>query len=100
MAEKNPALRPYLKWAGGKRQLLPEIRKHLPADIGNRTYYESFTGAGALFFDLRPRRAVINDCNAELMISYRVIRDNVDGLIAILRRHEMKKIPGLLLCDP
>jgi DNA adenine methylase len=87
---KNRLVKPYLKWAGGKRQLLPEIRKHLPLNARNITYYEPFAGAGAVFFDLQPRKAVINDYNAELMLSYRVIRDHVDDLIAALRIHQKK----------
>lgn len=90
MAEKDPRVKPYLKWAGGKRQLLPEIRKYLPAGPRRFTYYEPFVGAGAVFFDLQPPRAVINDCNPELMLSYRVIRENVEGLIAVLREHDRK----------
>jgi DNA adenine methylase len=87
---KNPQIKPYVKWAGGKRQLLPEIRKYLPADIQGITYYEPFVGGGAVFFDLQPRKAVINDGNRELMLSYRVIRDHVEELIAALRVHRGK----------
>ena len=80
-------MKPFVKWAGGKRQLLPQIRKYLPADISRRLYFEPFTGAGALLFDLRPERAVINDSNAELMLAFRVIRDDVKGLIEALNIH-------------
>jgi len=85
---KDPLAKPYLKWAGGKRQLLPEIRKHLPANLGSLWYYEPFVGAGALFLDNQPRRAVISDNNAELILSYEVIRDKVDELIDALTVHE------------
>jgi DNA adenine methylase len=85
---KNPKIRPYVKWAGGKRQLLPLIRKELPVQINRYAYYEPFVGAGAVLFCLQPRRAVINDSNAQLMLTYRVIRDDVEGLIALLRRHK------------
>ena len=84
---KDPLVKPYLKWAGGKRQLLPEIKKHLPKNLGNLRYYEPFIGAGALFFDRQPRRAVINDNNTELMLTYTVIRDHVDDLIRTLNTH-------------
>jgi DNA adenine methylase len=87
---KNPPVKPYLKWAGGKRQLLPEIRKYLPSNVQDITYYEPFVGAGAVFFDLRPNKAVINDYNAELIMSYRVIRDQAEELIRVLRDHEQK----------
>jgi len=89
----SAALKPFVKWAGGKRQLLPEIRKYLPHDITERTYYEPFVGAGALLFDLKPAKAVINDSCRELMLTYRIIRDHADELISILRNHEEKYSP-------
>jgi DNA adenine methylase len=85
---KDPLVKPYLKWAGGKRQLLPEIKKHLPGNLGNLRYYEPFIGAGALFLDRQPRCAVINDNNAQLMLTYRSIRDHVDALIVELNTHK------------
>ena len=81
-------LKPFVKWAGGKRQLLSEIQKLLPSDIDNRVYYEPFVGAGALFFNLAPHIAVINDSNSELMQCYTVIRNNAGDLITALREHE------------
>lgn len=84
---KDPLVKPYLKWAGGKRQLLPEIRRHLPRNWGNLRYYEPFIGAGALFLDRQPRRAVINDNNMDLILTYEVIRDHVDELINALLAH-------------
>lgn len=83
----HPTLRPYLKWAGGKRQLLPEIRVRLPGDLPRRVYYEPFVGAGAVLFDLKPRRAVINDFNSQLMLTYRAVRDDVEGVIDLLAQH-------------
>ena len=85
---KDPLVKPYLKWAGGKRQLLPEIKRFLPANLGKLRYYEPFIGAGALFFDRQPRRAVISDTNAELILTYKVIRDNVNDLISALIAHK------------
>jgi DNA adenine methylase len=90
MAKNNPWVKPYLKWAGGKRQLLGEIKSCLPGDIQQYTYYEPFVGAGAVFFALQPGKAVINDYNAQLILTYRVIKDNVEELIALLRRHRDK----------
>jgi len=87
---KNPLVKPYLKWAGGKRQLLAEIKKHIPEDLNNYTYYEPFVGAGAVFFDLQPQKAVINDFNKQLILTYTVIKENVEDLIASLKEH-MKK---------
>jgi DNA adenine methylase len=66
---------------------LPEIRKHLPANINNLTYYEPFVGAGAVLFDLQPQKAVISDSNAELILTYRVIKDHVEELIQELKKH-------------
>jgi DNA adenine methylase len=86
----EPPLKPYLKWAGGKRQLLPELRKILLPWTASHRYFEPFAGAGAVFLDLRPPRAVINDINTQLMLSYRVIKDDVETLIALLREHQQK----------
>jgi DNA adenine methylase len=83
----NPLVKPYLKWAGGKRQLLPEIRRHMPDNLSRYTYYEPFIGAGAVLFDVQPRNAVINDFNEQLILTYQTIRDNVDELIKALRIH-------------
>lgn len=85
---KNKLLVPFLKWVGGKRQLMPEIRKILPKGVANRPYYEPFIGGGALFFDLQPKRAIINDYNEELINVYTVIRDNPNELIEDLKKHK------------
>jgi DNA adenine methylase len=90
MKRSNPLMKPYLKWAGGKRQLLPEIRKQLPGSVKDYTYYEPFVGAGAVFFDVQPKKAVINDGNAQLMMTYRVIKDHVEELIRLLRTYKKK----------
>lgn len=82
---KNVA--PFLKWVGGKRQLLAEIREQLPNTISRYRYFEPFIGGGATFFALQPRHAVINDYNPELINAYRVIRDNPELLIQDLRNH-------------
>ena len=86
-SKSDHLFRPYLKWAGGKRQLLPEIREHLPSDIDGLRYFEPFVGAGALFFDMLPISAEINDYNVDLMHTYTVIRDHIDELITALRLH-------------
>ncbi|MCM3799341.1 DNA adenine methylase [Caldibacillus thermoamylovorans] len=83
---KSKVIQPFLKWAGGKRQLLPEIRKYVPKRMG--TYYEPFLGGAAVLFDLQPKKAVINDINSELINTYLVIKNNVDELIEDLRKHE------------
>ncbi|NLL17745.1 MAG: DNA adenine methylase [Clostridia bacterium] len=81
----NRLAKPFLKWAGGKRQLLPEIMKYIPADID--VYYEPFVGAGAVLFGLQPARAVISDTNEELINCYRVIKEQLPELLEDLSRH-------------
>jgi len=88
MAARDPSLRPYLKWAGGKRQLLPEIKKYLPKDLEKGRYYEPFVGGGAVLFEEQPKRAVINDSNTDLMLTYRAIRDHIGELIEALNVHK------------
>jgi DNA adenine methylase len=83
---KNPMVKPFLKWAGGKRQLLPEIRKYYPKKIGK--YYEPFVGGGAVFFDLQNKNLVINDFNSELINTYKVVKNHVDELIGLLEEHK------------
>jgi DNA adenine methylase len=77
---------PVVKWVGGKRQILDEILKHVPADFS--TYYEPFVGGGAVLFGLCPPKAVVNDVNAELINIYQVIRDDVDALVNDLKKHQ------------
>lgn len=83
---KEVTLQPFTKWTGGKRQLLPVIRELMPKKY-NR-YFEPFVGGGALFFDLAPKDAVINDFNAELINCYQQIKDNPQELIEILKVHQ------------
>ena len=86
--------RPFLKWAGGKRQLLPALRAHLPEDWQDRRYYEPFLGAGALLFDLSPRRAVVNDANQELISAYQALRTDCEAVIALLEEHRARHCPA------
>lgn len=72
---------PVLKWAGGKRQLLPDILRLFPVDYKKRVYHEPFVGGGAVFFKIRPRAGSINDINSRLMNFYRVVRDQPEQLI-------------------
>lgn len=84
--KRSDLARPFLKWAGGKGQLLREIRKYVPREFG--TYFEPFVGAGAVLFDLQPPRAVINDANEELINCYRVVKSNAEELIRLAAEHE------------
>ena len=66
--------KPFVKWAGGKRQIIDKLLKLVPENYD--TYYEPFVGGGALLFELSPKKAVINDSNKELMNVYRTIADD------------------------
>ncbi|MGE6343373.1 DNA adenine methylase [Psychrobacter sp. NPDC078929] len=83
---KNKLVMPFLKWVGGKRQLMNEIEPLIPSKIS--TYYEPFIGGGAVFLNQQPKKAVINDYNAELINVYKMVRDNVEELIEDLATHE------------
>jgi len=80
-----PAPRPFLKWVGGKSQLLHQFRPLLPEMFGR--YFEPFVGGAALFFAMRPPRALLRDVNKELVDCYTAIRDDVEGVIAALGTH-------------
>lgn len=77
---------PVVKWVGGKRQLLPEIRKYIPQKKYT-LYYEPFLGGGAVLFDLQPLNAIVNDLNEELINLYTVIKNDPDELIKDLKKH-------------
>jgi len=78
---------PFLKWAGGKRALLGEIRPRVPSFSGK--YVEPFLGAGAVLFDQSPElRKLASDYNPNLVEVYEVIRDNPDELLDALRAHQ------------
>ncbi|MCS6800593.1 MAG: DNA adenine methylase [Chloroflexota bacterium] len=76
---------PFVKWAGGKRQLLPHLLALRPPRF--ERYVEPFLGGGALYFALAPERALLGDLNDELIDTYRAIRDDVEGVMAALDRH-------------
>ncbi len=80
--------RPFLKWAGGKSRLLGEISKRVPKSFGR--YFEPFLGGGAVYFHLRPRRAVLSDVNSHLIETYRRVARSVDDTIVSLLNHAKK----------
>ncbi len=86
--KKNKLVAPFLKWVGGKRQIIPEILSHLPKNISSLNYCEPFIGGGALFFHLEPKRAIINDYNDELINVYKVIKNNLEELLLDLKKHQ------------
>ncbi len=78
--------KPFIKWVGGKRQLIDELEKRLPKEYNN--YFEPFIGGGALLFHLKPKNATINDYNSELTNLYTVVKENVEELIQDLKKHK------------
>ena len=89
--------KPFLKWAGGKGQLISQLEQHLPDDLKERefTYIEPFVGGGAMLFYMLQRfpnikRAVINDVNSFLITAYRVLKDYPDDLIERLADLEQR----------
>lgn len=75
--------KPFVRWVGGKRGLMDQLRPMVPKDI--RCYHEPFVGGGAMFFDLHPVHAVLSDANAELVSTYTAIRDEPEAVIDELR---------------
>lgn len=76
---QNTNLLPFVKWAGGKRQLLDRIKERLPLKYNN--YFEPFVGGGAVLFGLKPEKAIINDINASLINAYKVIAHNTQDFL-------------------
>ncbi len=96
--EKNLKAKPFLKWAGGKSQLIDILRNHYPKGLGNtvKKYCEPMVGAGAVLFDVISNynvdEVLINDSNAELINVYLSVRDNVTELIKLLHQFEKEHI--------
>lgn len=96
--QNRPQAKPFLKWAGGKTQLLAELSSRLPDDIKKKrlieSYIEPFLGGGALFFYLRKhyeiRDAYLLDLNRELILTYKVVQEDPDSLISYLNELEEK----------
>jgi DNA adenine methylase len=92
-----PLCYPFVKWAGGKTQLLPVLNKHIPSTF-NR-YFEPFLGGGAVFFFLSSKNfqfsSYLSDINEELINAYKIVKDKVEQLISLLKYHETeyKKSP-------
>jgi DNA adenine methylase len=78
--------RPFLKWAGGKSQLIQQYLPYFPTSY--HTYYEPFLGGGAIFFHLLPQQAVLTDINPALVNVYECVRDRVEAMIELLKNHE------------
>ncbi len=92
----NEKPKPFVKWVGGKRQLLRQFRDMglYPPDAFDpltNTYFEPFVGGGAVFFDLFPKKAELSDLNNELVTTYNVIKNHVDELVKSLKKHKYEK---------
>ena len=102
-SKKSPtfsvSLKPFVKWAGGKGQLVPRLREIYPGGLGITItkYAEPFVGGGALLFDIlssyQLEAVFISDINAELINTYQAIRDNAEDLIELLGSYEEEYIP-------
>lgn len=79
-------MKPIIKWAGGKRQLLPTIKNYMPENYG--VYCEAFLGGGALLFDLLPNNAIVNDKNKDLINMYKIVKNHCTELIIALEKHQ------------
>ncbi len=96
---KEKRMKPFVKWAGGKGQIINIIKKQYPKGLGDtiRKYAEPFIGGGAVLFDILNKykldEVYISDINAELINAYRVLRDDADGLISKLSQYQAEYIP-------
>lgn len=82
----NSSIAPFVKWAGGKRQLIPQIRERMPEQFNN--YYEPFVGGGAVIFELLPENAVINDINRALINAYQMICEHPQEFLQEINRFD------------
>ena len=85
-SKKIDYARPLLKWAGGKKQLLSDLISKMPEHFNK--YIEPFFGGGALFYATQPSTGVIADSNPEIINLYKMVAENVEGVISCLKRYE------------
>ncbi|MGM5630710.1 DNA adenine methylase [Apibacter raozihei] len=85
---KEKLVAPFLKWVGGKRQIMPSIISLMPENIDDYQYIEPFIGGGAVLFHLQPNQAILNDSNTELINVYKVVKNHFTSLIKDLAKHE------------
>lgn len=88
----NQKAKPFLKWVGGKRQMLSQYDEFFPKEYD--TYFEPFVGGGAVFFHLSPKKAYLNDLNKDLIHSYETIRDDLGELTTVLEELEEDYLEG------
>lgn len=87
--EDKLIIKPVVKWAGGKRQIINKLLEYMPKEFNN--YFEPFIGGGALFFEIAPANAVINDVNSELLAIYECLKDKefFSLMLKELDKHEL-----------
>ena len=80
--------KPFVKWVGGKRSIMYELLSRLPKGINN--YFEPFVGGGALFFEIakKAKNVFLSDINKDLILTYKVVKNSLDKLIPILKKHQ------------
>lgn len=83
----KPTAKAFLRWVGGKRQLVSRLIPYLPGDVRGTRYHEPFAGAASLYFALNPRRSSLSDLNEHLIECYRQIRDNYCRVASYVREH-------------
>lgn len=85
--------KPFVKWVGGKRQLLKQFQNFYPKDFNpiTNTYFEPFVGGGAVFFNLHPYKATLSDINEELIATYQTIKEAPEKLIKELKKYKYEK---------
>ncbi len=84
-------VKPILKWAGGKRQLIPQITDLFPNNYLELDYHEPFVGGGALFFTIQPKQGTINDINHHLINFFKTVRDSPEELIKEASQYRYEK---------
>lgn len=89
---KNVHAAPFVKWAGGKRQLLPQIKERMPQKFNK--YVEPFVGGGAVYFELQPDRAIINDINQALINAYCRIKEQPEHFLAEIEKYDQSIVEG------
>lgn len=89
LLEETKAFRPFVKWAGGKTQLLERLHAYMPKTYNN--YFEPFIGGGSFFLNIAPKKATINDFNAELVCAYKCFQNDelFESLKNELKKHEV-----------
>lgn len=86
----NTNIAPFVKWAGGKRQLLSQIRERMPEQYNN--YFEPFVGGGAVTFDLMPENALINDINKALINTYKQICNSLEAFLKAVNKLDVEML--------